>query len=339
MTISERIQLFKEDKYHYSVDILRGIAALMVVVYHFVLGNPNRFHDFKWLKVFAMHGHLGVQIFFVISGFVIPNAMKAGKYEPRYFGKFMLKRLARLEPPYILSIALCLFLIYISQLNPYSRTEGVSITWPQVLFHLGYLNSFLHYDWLNVVYWTLAIEFQYYLIMALIYPVIDSEKKYLKLFVLAAFYTLPILFDQKEFIFRHAPYFLFGVFLFMFKWNKINRVELLLLFLLNFTFLFFNDPLPYLIFSVFAFLFILFSRSENSIGKYLGTVSYSLYLLHVPIGQRLLNFSENFTDQEIFRLGIVIAVTVLMIFISRVYYLLIERPSQNLSKRIVFVRK
>ena len=88
-----------------SVESLRGIAAFIVMWAHFG-------HTAQWLK-FAP-GSLGVFIFFVISGFVIPYAMQSVGYTHRDAGRFILRRLVRLEPPYLVAVVVMLALMLLS---------------------------------------------------------------------------------------------------------------------------------------------------------------------------------------------------------------------------------
>jgi peptidoglycan/LPS O-acetylase OafA/YrhL len=77
------------------VDPLRGLAALAVAWFHFT--NGSGFVKTEWLRASGRYGWLGVEVFFVISGFVIPYSMYCGGYRPRqHFGRFLAKRIARL---------------------------------------------------------------------------------------------------------------------------------------------------------------------------------------------------------------------------------------------------
>ncbi len=98
-------------------------------------------------------------------------------YELIDFKYFMAKRLVRIEPPYIISIFLVLFLTYANTLIPWYKGPAFTIDWLNVLGHIGYLNAFTHWPWLNWAYWTLAIEFQSYIIIALLYPLIINKNK------------------------------------------------------------------------------------------------------------------------------------------------------------------
>ncbi|HEU4433174.1 MAG TPA: acyltransferase, partial [Pyrinomonadaceae bacterium] len=102
-----------------SIDALRGIAALGVVLYHAVEQGPkwlpNNLFDYpvRALQFVSSFGYIGVFLFFVISGFCIhlqwAKARATGVEPDIRFGPFWKRRLRRLYPPYV--IALGLFLL------------------------------------------------------------------------------------------------------------------------------------------------------------------------------------------------------------------------------------
>jgi peptidoglycan/LPS O-acetylase OafA/YrhL len=128
------------------------------------------------LRETGRYGWLGVEVFFVISGFVIPYSMHRGGYRvSQHFWRFLAKRLARLEPPYLVSIVVVVILWYLSALTPGFQGTNPDIRPTRLLLHLGYLNAFFGHPWLNPVYWTLGIELQYYLLVAITYPLLSSR--------------------------------------------------------------------------------------------------------------------------------------------------------------------
>ena len=76
------------------LDPLRGVAALSVAWYHFAYASSAV--KTPWLSASGKYGFLGVEAFFVISGFIIPYSMYMGGYRFAHFGKFLAKRLIRL---------------------------------------------------------------------------------------------------------------------------------------------------------------------------------------------------------------------------------------------------
>jgi peptidoglycan/LPS O-acetylase OafA/YrhL len=153
-----------------SIDALRGIAALGVVLYHTV----QQAHDtvpanlLKWPVIFvhslSSFGYVGVFLFFVISGFCIhlqwARARAAGKSHQVRFGAFWKRRIRRLYPAYLIALGLYLGLT--------ALTAGVDVTRFFIydvashLFMLHNLDPRTAYS-INGVFWTLAIEEQLYL--------------------------------------------------------------------------------------------------------------------------------------------------------------------------------
>ena len=138
-------------------------------------------------------GWLGVEIFFVISGFVIPYSMHQRSYRLRDAGGFLVRRLKRLEPPYLACILLILLLNWLWTIVPGMSAKSQNVTAPQLFAHLGYLNAILkdinsswEFEWLNPVFWTLAIEFQFYIFMALVFPLLVHKRTAVRVAAVAA---------------------------------------------------------------------------------------------------------------------------------------------------------
>src|SRR4051812_47773396 len=96
---------------------MRGLASFAVCWYHVTHGNAA-FLSPGVLKSSGSYGWLGVEVFFVISGFVIPYALQGSKYRIRDCGTFLLKRVVRLDPPYFATICVILVLGYLSAKTP-----------------------------------------------------------------------------------------------------------------------------------------------------------------------------------------------------------------------------
>src|SRR5947209_3544881 len=159
-------EVARKDSRVLVVDGLRGLASLAVCWYHLVFANGAFVGGgvvAALLRDSAQNMWTGVEVFFVISGFVIPLALHRSRYAARDYGPFLFKRVTRLDPPYLVSVVLCVLLWYLWAQIPQLHGPPFTLTAAGLLLHLGYLNAFFHQGWLNPVYWTLAIEFQYYL--------------------------------------------------------------------------------------------------------------------------------------------------------------------------------
>lgn len=157
-------------------DGLRGIAALWVVLFHLSEG-----HHVDALKahlpsllvtVFFDLGHLGVAIFFVLSGFVMALTVDRAIVDPAYAGRFLVRRLLRLTPPYYFAVAFCLLVLALK-----SRALGQALPevgWSTLLAHALYAQDMVGVANINVVFWTLCIEVQFYFAFALLLMLSDA---------------------------------------------------------------------------------------------------------------------------------------------------------------------
>ena len=153
-----------------SIDALRGIAALGVVLYHAVDRGtnvlPNNLFDYpiRLLQVISSFGYIGVFLFFVISGFCIhlqwAKARASGVEPDIRFGPFWKRRLRRLYPPYLIALALFLLVAH-----SYGEINFTHFFFYDIVMHLLMLHNLdpqTCYS-INGVFWTLAIEEQLYL--------------------------------------------------------------------------------------------------------------------------------------------------------------------------------
>ena len=178
------------------LDPLRGLAAFAVMWFHLTNGNAMlREADpaESLLRASGTHLYLGVEVFFVISGFVLPYAMWRGRYRLRDYGRFLMKRLLRLEPPYLTTLAITVGLLIAGQFAPGFKGEPFMLEWKHLLLHFGYLNALFGFGWYNPVFWTLAIEFQFYLLIALLFPLVKHHSVYVRASVPLALAMLALL--------------------------------------------------------------------------------------------------------------------------------------------------
>ncbi|MFJ3161237.1 acyltransferase family protein [Streptomyces kanasensis] len=144
-----------------ALDGLRLVAALMVVLYHYVgLGHGWRIDSgalFPRVFPFAAYGWLGVQLFFLISGFVICMSCWG-----RSLGDFFTSRVVRLYPAYwfcVLATTAVLVLVP----GGYTR-----LAWADVVTNLTMVQAFLGVEPVDPVYWTLFAELRFYLLFAIV---------------------------------------------------------------------------------------------------------------------------------------------------------------------------
>lgn len=136
---------------------------MLVVLYHVYGAVSRTATDWLWapLEWIAQHGFLGVDVFFVISGFVIALTVSKGAPTFSYFGRFILRRSIRLDPPYWAAIALELVLLHLT-LRFFSDMTVTLPTVPQLVAHVFYAQNLLGFPNVVDVFWTLCYEIQFY---------------------------------------------------------------------------------------------------------------------------------------------------------------------------------
>ncbi|PYS84897.1 MAG: hypothetical protein DMF67_03220 [Acidobacteria bacterium] len=320
-----------------TLDALRGIASFAVCWFHLTNGNAAFLPD-GLLKTSGMYGWVGVEVFFVISGFVIPYALHRSNYKLKNYGRFVLKRVVRLDPPYLAAIAITVMLNYLSSALPGYRGEQFQLSLTQLILHLGYMNVFFGYPWLNVAFWTLAIEFQYYLLAGLLFPLCASQDKKLIIPLLVCAGVLPFVFPSPSFIFHYEFLFLLGVVTFQYKINVWSRAAYLsLLFTLGIGTFYTLGGLVTVVGTLTAFA-IAFIEIRNKVLGFLGTISYSLYLLHGPVGGRVINLGVRYSHSVGGKIIALIIATGVSIAAAYLLYRLVESPSQVWSSAIRYRR-
>ena len=156
------------------LDALRALAATGVAAYHIGRYGPVAHAAQeampRWLESSLKYGWVGVQIFFVLSGFVIAYSLRATRVTPAFVAQFAVRRSLRLDPAYWTTIALVLLLsAFIPSVFADPNLEGDPVSAGQVAAHLFYLQNILGLGNISVGFWTLCIEVQFYL--TLIAPV------------------------------------------------------------------------------------------------------------------------------------------------------------------------
>ncbi len=316
------------------VNALRAFAAIFVAWGHFA-GKHG-----KYLALSGKYGYLGVEVFFVISGFVIPWSLYRGHYLLRDYSRFLLKRNLRLYPPYVASIALTILVVNFV-LAPMQHHPGIAVTGRDLLFHFTYLNDIVGVPWINVVYWTLAIEFQWYLLIGLMFPLLASPKNGRRFAAIAGMMVLYFATVRHDrFVFHSIPIFLIGVLAFQYRAQLICLREMLGL--IAVMVLAMAGPIGWIVAGVATATGLLVALSTfHSPGlNRLGDVSYSLYLLHLPIGLSLIGWLSSRLPYSGSYIGVLDGVGLVgSLAAAWVMYQLIEKPSQDWSSAVKFVHR
>ena len=315
------------------INALRAFAALAVAWGHFVGGQG------KFLGPTGRYGYLGVDIFFVISGFVIPWSLYRSRYVLRDFPRFMLKRNIRLYPPYLASIAITILATNFI-LVPLFHVPRMTVTGRDLLLHFAYLHDIAHVPWINVVYWTLAIEFQWYLLIGLVLPLLVSAHKWLRFAAVTAMMLSYYTIYWDRLVFHYLPVFLIGVFVFQYRSELISRREMLALIAVMVLSMARLSGWLVPMVAVPTGLLIAFSTLQSRRMDRVGDISYSLYLLHLPIGVSVIGLLSHWIPFSSYFLGLLDAIGVAAsMWAAWIMYQFLEKPSQEMSSAIKFVRR
>ncbi len=327
------------------LDLLRGVAALTVCLYHFTDPRDGLFTAGDPLRRTTWQGWLGVEIFFVISGFVIPFSMHQRSYRLRDAGGFLVRRLKRLEPPYLACILLILLLNWLWTIIPGMSAKSQNVTVPQLLAHLGYLNAILKdinplwdYEWLSPVFWTLAIEFQFYIFMALVFPLLVHERPAVRIASVAAVALMGFIDSRNVALLPHwLPLFAIGIVAFQLYSGKLplgwSAVLMIAISGLSWHIVGERQTAVGLA-TALSILLLATWKPPRLLAPltFLGTVSYSLYLLHIPIGGALIHFASQREAAPSHRYLIVTAAITASVGAAWIFWYAVERPSQAWAK-------
>ena len=168
-----------------GLDALRGVAVLSVVAYHglhwwlvpAVAISPAA----QWLSAIAAPGWLGVNLFFILSGFLITGILLDTRTRPNYWKNFYVRRILRILPLYLITLLILRF------------TPVLGISWTYVLVCLLYLANFapaMHLESYGPL-WSLAVEEQFYLVWPFL--VRRLRPRTLAIICLASIFVSPIL--------------------------------------------------------------------------------------------------------------------------------------------------
>ena len=166
-----------------NLDMFRGIAALMVLLFHFYT-----FYSKELLKISEYFsilsiGHIGVDLFFVLSGFLITLSL----WNSKNFSHFFLKRVKRIAP-----LAIGTTLVFWGIQNNIVNFSEISLySFADLFSHLFFINGFFpeFYSTINPVTWSISIEMAFYLLLPIVWIVFAKKnmKKFFTVFSVLVF--------------------------------------------------------------------------------------------------------------------------------------------------------
>lgn len=246
------------------------------------------------------------------------------------FFHFLARRAVRLYPPYFLAGGVAVGMNYVSFFLG-GQSAHVSLI-SDVLCNLLLTCDLFGGTWFNPVFWSLAVEVQYYIVAGLAFPLL---LRLARLRVLLYCLVLgSALSGQGLNLMRWPSLFLLGFALFLFKNSLMGRREfrfacaaLLSAQLVAF------DPRVFLA-GLFAMFFIVSSGVGWKPVLSLGSFSYSIYLVHVPLGTRVINFAVRLDISGMLCVVVIVLAALVSLAFARVFFECIEAPSIKMSRFI-----
>lgn len=350
---------------------LRGLAALLVVASHLIgvywgmrdvvaqvtFSPPLEAHIPPIVAVafqpYYLLGPLGVSLFFLISGFVISFSISKSCRLP-----FLLARLFRIYPTYVICSFASLSIVALSALY---WGQDFQMDWNKLISNLLLIHNYAGYGSIDLVNWSLAIEIKFYLLMALIAPLIVRQRVY-PLFVISLV-TLALHWFHTPLIhfFSHEPtnswlrafttemlyisYMLIGVLFYYHYSGRLSHLAFALYLLalsginsITWAYGMLEHQFPAVTIN-YGYAIAIFLLAYTLRGYFrpqllldqLGNISYPLYIVHSLVGYSLMRILMNL--QLSYEQSLVIALTTAMV-LAYTMHRLIELPSNRLGKQL-----
>jgi peptidoglycan/LPS O-acetylase OafA/YrhL len=333
--------------YHSNLDGLRGIAAIMVVVFHFY-SYPNGYYSGEFFyRKFTDIGQHGVSLFFVLSGFVITRILIHSKNERYFFSSFFIRRILRIAPLYYLFLFVWFYVL------PFIIHYPVAPVAKQLPYYFYLQNIFS--TWRIPLdgpphFWSLAVEEHFYLLWPIVvyYTPIKNLGRVIIAAVLFSFAVKYVMISQQlsihDFTLTRIDQILLGGSLALLERRGFFKAQSLgsfvviapmifsasiIIFVLGDQFPFVKEIFKYFLLGVsFASLLviILSLRQDSMINRfltspllqYLGKISYGLYVWHVIPLILMQNFFV--TGLMALDMAFVTVLTVMMAHFSYFYF-------------------
>jgi peptidoglycan/LPS O-acetylase OafA/YrhL len=277
-----------------DLDVLRGLAAMLVLLFHFTTRYSQLYGHVSAPALTVPWGHVGVSFFFGISGFVISMTLE----RTRSAADFLVSRFSRLFPAYWAALALTL-----AAVASYPIAK-LGVTPAAAAINLSMLEGFLNVPYVDGVCWTLTVELAFYLCMLLLFLTGMLRRlnyvlipwlclKWIWWLLPGASWLLGTLLIQ-----RYIPFFAIGIAayrLYSRQGNPAVAGAVMLFALL--TVLVIDGPAQATVALLLGSVMIAVALRklawlEHAPLLWLGSISYTLYLLHQHIGFILLNGFE-----------------------------------------------
>lgn len=271
---------------HFGLEFARFIAAVFVVLYHTVHLTSLEFlsSDLLLQKISSIfvHGHLGVQYFFVFSGYVLSlNYALSVQSRRLRFSQFLYRRILRLYP---LHIAF-LLLVFVGQLMNNVVSGNYFVFTNNTIYNFACHLSFIH--WMaacggfgfNAVSWSVGIELYLYVVFFIIFWCIRSHtNRYNILLIILLLISSKV---HYSILTESLIYFLSGVCIHLLTLDVFDKKKFVIILMAIVTNFYISSTMISIVCYCGLILMLFGSLGKfNDIAKFLGSLSYPLYMSH-----------------------------------------------------------
>jgi len=317
-----------------GIDVLRGFAALAVVVSHYVNWWDRYVADIPFVAP-GHYGYYAVQLFFVISGIVIFNTLN----KCRSIFHFAYLRFSRLYPTYwatLFGVTLITVFVFGNDIWPI----GVAV-------NATMLQEFMGYTHVDNVYWSLTVELTFYAHVAWLFALGWHRRVHVicSCWLIAASiwaiaigkgetrdpFALALALDQ-------AAFFTIGIILYEIKRNGSSIASGLVMALALFTAFLVEGTAGLLVALAVSAIAALglwghLGPITNQATLFLGSISFALYLVHRNLGYQAL---ERLSEVDVGFVSALVLVIIGALILAGLVTYVVERPSIRLLRRLPF---
>lgn len=348
-----------------ALDVVRGLAILMVLIWHY-LPEKSPIPNFLFYSTRLFWS--GVDMFFVLSGFLIAGILMQNVDKKNYFSIFYIRRSARILPLYL---ALCFAFYLLLRYDPdaiYNTYKRHLPIWSYLTFTQNFFYAARQRfadPWMDVT-WSLAVEEQFYVFFSFLIYI--TKKKYLYIVAAILILLAPVLrfysSSMTSYIlpFHRVDSLMFGLLLAL-VWRSDNTKEFFkkyisifkwtcFIFLIGAAYLTyqqksFGDAFTHSWLALFysnVILLALFSDPiarwsvfNNGVLEWLGLRSYGIYLLHKPVQIVVLFLLSRWHGFHLNPWIAVVIIVIVLCVVCELTYRLFEKPFLDLGHKFKYI--